>query len=121
MGLSYNPLNAPGYIAGTITISGGQIGVPQSLLSLIRAQLEANCPGTALMVQIMADAANAAAVFVGASSNIGGALSATNYGYALTGGGSSYKTSAGAGNSAPIADIQVFCAAAAILHVEIYS
>lgn len=119
MGSSYNPLVAPGYIAGTITITGAQISVPQSFLALIQAQLEANCPGAALYVNLYADSANTKSVKVGAPSGIGGALSDTNYGYALAAGGSAYKWSTGAGISAPIADLQLFCSAEATLHVEI--
>ena len=118
MGSTYNPLTAPSYIAGTLTISGAQIGVPQYLLALIQAQLEPNCPGAALLVTVCSDTNS---VLIGASSRIAGALSATNYGYALQAGGSSYRFTGGAGNSAPIADLQVFCATAATLHVEIYS
>jgi hypothetical protein len=117
MGSTYNPLMALGYTAGTILIAGVNIGVPVFLLDLIKAQLEPNCPGAALLVLISSDTDN---VYVGASSKLGGALSASNYGYLLTSGGSSYRSSAGAGNSAPIADLQLFCVGAATLHVEIY-
>ena len=115
MGSTYNPLNAPGYVAGTLTLSAGAV---TNLLDLIKAQLEPNCPGAAIMVNLTSDTD---LVYVGASSRIAGALSATNYGYLLASGGSVYKCSAGAGNSAPIANIQLLCAAGATLHVEVYS
>ena len=115
MGSAYNPLVAPSYIAGTITLSGG---VVSNLLDLVKAQLEPNCPGAALMVTLTSDTDN---VYVGRYNQIAGALAATNYGYLLMSGGSAYKSSAGAGNSAPIADIQLLCAAGATLHIEIYS
>ena len=115
MGSTYNPLNAPSYIAGTLTLSAGTVAF---LIDLIKAQLEPNCPGAALMVNLTSDTD---AVYVGASNRIAGALSAANYGYKLDGGGSSYKCSTGAGNSAPIADIQLLCASQATLHVEIFS
>ena len=118
MGSAVNPLVAPEYVAGSITISGGQIGVPQNLIDLVRAQLEPNAAGAGLFMQLQADAANTTSVFVGCPSKIAGALSATNYGYELTPVGIGYRNTSGGGVSAPIAALQVFSAAAATLHFE---
>lgn len=56
------PLIPSGYVAGTITISALQAGVPQQLLTLIQAQLDANCPGAGQEVTIQVDAT---ALYVG--------------------------------------------------------
>ena len=115
MGSVYNPLTAPSYIAGTITLAPG---VVTDLLTVIIAQLEPNCPGAALMVNIQSDTDN---VYIGRWNQLKGALSASNYGYKLDADGNSYRSSAGAGNSASVADIHLLCAGEAVLHVEIYS
>ena len=89
------PLFTAPFVAGTITISGTAIGVPQNLLALIQAQLDPNCPGTGYEVIIQAD--NSGPVYVGAQSPIKGPLSTTNYGYLLAAGSSG--TSPGSSNT----------------------
>ncbi|HYT08994.1 MAG TPA: hypothetical protein VEL77_15220 [Rugosimonospora sp.] len=121
MGSAYNPLQAPEYIAGTITVSGGQIGVPQNLLALAIAQLEPNTPGAGLYFNLQADSANTVSVKIGCPTKIAGALSDTNYGFELVPGGSSYRNSSGGGISAPIGPIQIFASAAATLHLELWA
>lgn len=118
---SYNPLVSPEYIAGTITISGGQIGVVQNLLALIIAQLEPNCRGAGLFVNLQADPANTTDVLIGCATKLGGALSTTNFGFALTAGDQSYRNTSGGGISAPIGCLQILSAAAASVHVEIFT
>jgi len=115
--MAYDPLNSPAYVAGTLTVPAG---VPTNLLALIQASLEPNYNGAALGVTIQADAANSDNVYVGAASHSGGALSATNYGYVLSASGSAYRSSAGAGFSAPVGQIQVFAVAQQTIHVECY-
>ncbi len=117
MGSSYNPLVAPAYTAGTITFAGGSA---QSLLTLIKAQLEPNCPGAALMVTVQNDS-NSASVFVGAPSALGGALTNTNYGQEVQAGGSIYNNSSGAANAAPLAALQVYSVGSGTIHVQVWS
>jgi hypothetical protein len=111
------PLLPSGYVGGTITISAGQAGSPQSLLALIQAQLDSNCPGTGQEVDLQTDSSGA--LYVGAS-NLVGPLSATNYAYELVSGGASrtYRSSF-PGFSSPVGSLSVFMAAAGTFHVEI--
>jgi hypothetical protein len=104
------------YIAGTINVTAGSV---QNLLTLIQAQLTPDCPGAAAEFQIQADTANTGTVEFGAASSIAGALSATNYGYSLAANAIRLYRSTYPGASSPIGDVQVFSAAAAILHVEV--
>jgi hypothetical protein len=115
-----NPTIPPAYVAGAVNITAATV---QNLLALIQAQLAANCPGTAVELMLTADAANTAAISVGAASTIKGALSASNYGYQLpaTGGVTRVYRSTYPGNQAPVGEIQVFSTAAAVLHVELFS
>lgn len=117
MSASANPLVAPAYTAGTISISAGKVS---NLLAVIQAQLEPNQSGGALGITITADQANAGTVYVGAASTLGGPLSAVNYGYALNPTGQSYRNTPGAGFAAPVGQIQLLSPQSAILHVEIY-
>lgn len=125
MGSSYNPLSAPAYIAGTISLSGGQVSTPLTVLSLVQAQLEANCPGACLSLLIQADNGNNSShtLKIGAPSTLGGALSDTNYGVELVAtapGNIYYRSSAGSGISVDIGNLQVFISQAGKFHVEIY-
>lgn len=105
------------YVAGAISVPAG---VVSNVLTLIQAQLAPNCPGTAVEFQIGPDPGNSGSVSVGAFSQLNGPLSATNYAYRLTPTGlpriyrSTYP-----GSSTPIGDLQVWAAAAAVLHVEV--
>jgi len=113
------PLFPAGLVAGTITISGGQIGVPQQLLTLIQAQLDPNCPGAGYEVYIENDLAVGSTLYVGRESKNGGPLSATNYGRAfLPGAGYTFR-SGFPGSHSPVGDLQVFASAAATFHVVI--
>lgn len=117
MSASANPLAAPAYTAGTITILAG---VVSNLLAVIQAQLEPNQSGGALGITLTADQGNGGTVYVGAASTLGGALTATNYGYSLSPTGSGYRNTPGAGFSAPVGQIQLYSPSNATLHVEIY-
>lgn len=117
MSTTANPLVAPAYTAGTITITGG---VVTNLLAAIQAQLEPNQSGAALGITLTADQSNAGIVYVGAASTLGGPLTSTNYGYSLNPTGSSYRNTPGAGFSAPVGQIQLLSPSNATLHVEIY-
>lgn len=101
------------YVGGSVVVPAGQ---PTSLLGLIQQQLQPNCPGSSAELVISADEA----IYVGSASALGGPLSATNYAYELTPGAAPriYRSSF-PGNSTPLADLQVFAAAAATLHVEV--
>lgn len=112
-----NPTVPAPYVAGTITVPSGTVS---NVLALVQAQLAPNCPGTAVEFQIAADAANAQNVYVGAASQLGGPLSATNWAYILTPGGTArgYRSSY-PGTSTPLGEIQVLSTASAILHVEV--
>lgn len=114
-----SPLFPAGYVAGTITISAGQAGTPQQLLALIQAQLDANCPGAGYEVAVSNDINSNQTLYVGRQSALGGPLSATNYGYALTAGGARIYRSGYPGSHSPIGDLQVLFAAAGSFHVEI--
>lgn len=116
-GSTFNPMNPPSYIAGTITISAGQAGTPQSLLTLIQNQLNPNCPGSGMEVNLQTD--DSGALFVGVANKIG-ALSNTNYGYQLGAGGVSrtYRTSF-PGASSPVGSLQVLMNSAGTFHVEV--
>lgn len=116
-----NPLLPSGMVAGTIAISSQQAGVPQSLLTLMQAQLDPNCPGAGQEVTIQAD--NSGAVYIGRPNQMG-ALSTSNYGYLLVagtsalipGGAISFQTSF-PGNNAPVGDLQVLMSASGTFHV----
>jgi len=112
------PLLPSGYVAGTITISSGQAGTPQQLLTLIQTQLDANCPGAGQEVTLQADG-NSGALYVGRA-NLVGALSTSNYGYVLQPGNSRTYRSSFPGNSSPVGDLQVFMVAAGVFHVEVH-
>lgn len=101
------------YTGGSIIVPAGS---PTNLLTLIQQQLQPNCPGSSHELVLSADEA----VFVGSASMIGGALSDTNYAFQLAAGGAPriYR-SAFPGNSTPLADLQVFAAAEAVMHVEV--
>ena len=119
-----SPLFPSGYVAGTITISAGQAGTPQSLLALIQAQLDANCPGAGQEVTIQADATGA--VYIGRASPIAGALATTNYGYVLDAASGSFVAGASRtyrttfpGSHSPVGDLQVLMTGAGTFHVEV--
>jgi hypothetical protein len=111
-----------GYVAGTITISAGQAGVPQNLLALIQQQLEPNCPGAAQEVTIQATVSN---VYVGRYNAIG-PLSTANFGYVLqaafsgsvAGSSRTYRSSF-PGHGSPVNDLQVVLTAAGSFQVEV--
>jgi hypothetical protein len=113
-----HPLFPAGYVAGTITISAAQAGAPQQLLALIQAQLDPNCPGAGQEVTIQSDSSGA--LYIGRQSKLGGALSATNFGYVLGPGVGSrtYRTSF-PGSHSPVGDLQVFMVATGTFHVEV--
>jgi hypothetical protein len=75
------PLLPTGFVAGTITISAGQAGTPQNLLTLVAAQLDANVSRTPYYIRIEADSSGV--VYIGAPSPLLGALATTNYGRLL--------------------------------------
>lgn len=64
------------YVAGTITLTNASQSY--NILALIRAQVDANCPGAARAVNLYAAHANSAQVFIGA-----GGVTSTNYAYVL--------------------------------------
>lgn len=101
------------YVGGSILVPAGE---PTSLLTLIQQQLQPNCPGSSHELVLSADDA----VFFGSASAIGGPLSDANYAFQLAPGGEPriYRSSF-PGNSTPLADLQVFAAAEAVVHVEV--
>lgn len=105
------------YVAGSISVPAGAVA---NLLTLIQAQLAANCPGTAVEFLIAADPGNSGSIAVGAASALQGPLSDTNYAYKLTASSPPrlYRSSF-PGTSTPIGELQVFAASPAILHVEV--
>lgn len=118
-----SPLLPSGYVAGTITISSGQAGTPQSLLGLIQTQLDANCPGAGYEVTLQTDSSGA--LYVGRS-NLIGALSTSNYGYVLdkaqtgfTAGASRTYRSGFPGSHSSVGDLQVLMSATGTFHVEV--
>jgi hypothetical protein len=118
-----SPLMPSGYVAGTITISAGQAGTPQQLLSLIQAQLDPNCPGAGHEIQLQADSSGA--LYIGRA-NAAGPLSTTNYGYVLdkaqsplvAGASRIYRTSFPGAHS-PVGDLMVLMSATGTFHVEV--
>lgn len=112
------PLFPAGLVAGTITITGGQIGVPQQLLALIQAQLDANCPGAGQEVVIQNDIAGVN-LYIGRSSTIKGDMSTSNYGMLLTAGQTYTFRTSFPGSHSPVGDLQVFASASATFHVVI--
>jgi len=64
------------YVAGTITLANAN--QVYNILALVRAQLDANCPGAARSFNLYATHANTAQVLVGSS-----AMTATSYAYSL--------------------------------------
>jgi len=118
-----SPLYPAGYVAGTITISAGQAGTPQSLLALIQAQLDTNCPGANQEVTLQSDSSGA--LYVGRP-NLIGALATTNYGYVLDAATGSFHAGASRtyrssfpGNNSPVGDLQVLMTGAGTFHVEV--
>lgn len=107
------PLLPAGYVAGTITLPDGS---PHNLLTLIQAQLDPNCKGAAQQVGLQAD--DSGTLYVGRNSPLGGALSTSNYGYALTSGSQTYRTSF-PGDKAPIGDLEVLIEGGGTFHVEV--
>jgi hypothetical protein len=105
------------YVAGTLTVPANTV---MNVLALIQAQLAPNCPGTAVEFQINADATNTGNVYVGAASQFGGAVSASNWAYQLTPGGEArgYRSTY-PGTNTPLGEIEVFSPAPAILHIEL--
>ena len=114
--LSPRPSVPSPYVAGRI---GVPAGTPVNLLGLIQAQLDPNCPGTAVELQIVADRANTVPVYVGAYSRLAGPLSASNWGSELLAGDGRVYASTYPGSSVPLGQLQVFAAAQAWLHVEV--
>lgn len=112
-----SPLYPAGYVAGTITISPAQAGVPQQLLALVQAQLDPNCPGAGQEVQLQADASGT--LYIGEASPLGGALSTTNYGYLLTSGSSRIYRTTFPGRHSPVGDLQVLMTLSGTFHVEV--
>lgn len=118
-----NPLFPAGYVAGTVTISAGQAGVPQQLLALIQAQIDPNCPGAGQEVTLQTD--NSGALYVGEPNKIG-PLSASNYGYCLdtaqsgfvAGASRTYRT-AFPGAHSPVGSLFVLMTGAGTFHVEV--
>lgn len=105
------------YVSGVIDLDPG---VVQNLLDLIQNKLQKNCPGSATELQLWADASNFGSISVGAYSQLGGPLTATNCAYTLTPtGGPRIYRSTYPGSSVPIGDLQVLAASAAKLHVEV--
>jgi hypothetical protein len=118
-----SPLFPAGYVAGTITISAGQANVPQNLLTLIQAQLDANCPGAGQEVTIQTDTSGA--VYVG-EPNLIGALSTSNYGYVLdkaqsgfVGGASRTYRTAFPGSHSPVGSLNVLMTSSGTFHVVV--
>jgi len=112
------PLIPSGYVAGTITISAGQAGSPQNLFDLIRAQLDPNCVGVGREINIQNDFASGT-LYIGGPNPILGALSTSNYGYALVPGAARTYRSSFPGNAASVGDLQVLLAATGTFHVEV--
>jgi hypothetical protein len=114
-----SPTVPAAYVAGTITLPANTVA---NVLALIQAQLAPNCPGAGIEFQISADASNTAPVQAGARSQLGGAVSATNWAYQLAAGGAArgYRA-AYPGTYTPLGELQVFSTAAAILHVEVFA
>jgi hypothetical protein len=115
------PLLPPSYIAGTITISASQASTPQELLTLIQAQLDANCPGVcrALSLQIDTTVLYGGCQSQGGTGGTSTALSTSNYGWELTSTfpiktwGSDFP-----GSQVPVGNMQIFMAAGTF-HVEV--
>jgi len=107
------------YVGGTVTLPAGTVA---NLLTLIQDQLAANCPGTAVELQISAGAGNSGSIAVGAASQISGPLTQTNFAYKLTPSSppriyrSTYP-----GNSVPLGDIQVFATSTNTLNIEVWT
>ena len=103
------------YVGGSVFAPAGEA---TSLLLLIQMQLSPNCPGTSAEFSLSADSS----VFVGAASQIGGPLTATNYAFQLASGDppriyrSTYP-----GNNTPIGELQVLAPGGAWLHIEAQS
>jgi len=110
------PIVPSGLVAGTITISADAAGTPQNLLSLIQAQIDPNCP-SAREVNIQSDASGT--VYFGAPSPLGGALSPTNYGFALPPTASRTYRSSFPGMNVSVGDLWVLMSAAGTFHVEV--
>jgi hypothetical protein len=106
------PSVPPPYVGGTVWTPAGTVA---NLLLLIQQQLAPNCPGTCVEFRLEADAE----VYVGAASSIGGALTTTNYAYALAAATPRLYRSNFAGSSTPIGDLQVLASVATALHVEV--
>lgn len=102
------------YVGGTVLVPAGQ---PASLLLLIQLQLDPNCPGTSAEFSLSTEDD----IFVGASSKIGGPLSATNFAYQLTPDNSprTYRSTY-PGNNTPIGELQVFASGGGSLNVEVH-
>lgn len=113
------PAVPPAYVGGSINVPAGQVS---NLLKLIQAQITPNCPGSAVELQIVADASNSGAVNFGAAGQISGPVSATNWAYQLTPTSPPrVYQSTFPGNQTALGELQVYAAAAAILHVEVQS
>lgn len=118
-----SPLLPSGYVSGTITISSGQAGTPQALLTLIQAQLDPNCKGVGREVTLQTDSSGP--LYVGSPNNVG-ALSTTNYGYVLdkaqsgflAGASRTYRTQF-PGEASPVESLSVLMTATGTFHVEV--
>ena len=103
------------YVPGSVYVPAGEVW---SLLLLIQKQLSPNCPGSSVEFALSADDE----ILVGGASQIGGALSATNYAYKLTADSPPriYRSTYPGGNT-PVGSLQVLAPAGGYLHVEVQS
>jgi hypothetical protein len=108
-----SPLFPSALVSGTLTIADSN---PHLLLALIQAQLDPNCKGSGYEVTLSADSST---VYVGRPSPIAGALSTSNYGYALQPGQSRTYRSSFPGEHSPVGDLQVLISGGGTLHAEV--
>lgn len=107
----------PSYVAGVVELNAGKV---TNLLDAIQDQLQPNCPGTAVEMQIWADSGNMGSVIVGAASHLKGPLSQDNWAYKLTASSpprvyrSTYP-----GSSVPIGDLQLLSPSGGKIHIEV--
>ena len=107
------PMVPPSYVGGTVIVPSDR---PENLLTLIREQLQVNCPATSTELVLSAEDT----VLIGASSHAGGAVRDENFAFELSRDGPPriYRSSF-PGHSTPLGDLQVFAPREAALHVEV--
>jgi len=116
------PLLPKGYVAGTITISAGQAGTPQSLLALVQAQLDPNVNVNPYRVWVQSDTSGN--LYLGSQTNLVGNLSASNYGVFLPTATATFTPfreyeSVFPGANATFGDLYVFMSSSGTFHVEV--